>query len=92
LLILVKKAIFQNNGDDSEFGKILTYDELRSKANFFGNGPVIVCCEMSYQNFVDGSEPPKIDNDVRENLWSSYQEGLYDGVTINVEDKQFKVS
>jgi hypothetical protein len=46
---------------------------------------------MSYQTSIDGPEPQEIDNDVREKLWNSYQDGLYDGVTIQVKKKQFKV-
>jgi hypothetical protein len=59
----------------------LTYDQLRSKAAFFGNGSATVCCEMSYQVSVDANE----------GLWSSYQQGLFDTVTIQVEGKEFKV-
>jgi hypothetical protein len=29
---------------------------------------------------------------LRDSLWKSYKEGLYDGITIQVEDKEFKVS
>lgn len=47
---------------------------------------------MTYQISVDGPKQPKIDSDVREGLWSSYQEGLYDGITVHVENKQFKVT
>jgi hypothetical protein len=70
----------------------LNYSELQSKSAFFSNGSVVVCCEMTYQISVDGPKQPKIDSDVREGLWSSYQEGLYDGITVHVENKQFKVT
>jgi hypothetical protein len=46
---------------------------------------------MTYKVSVDEPEPPKIDNDVRKGLWKSYQQGLFDGVTIQVEGRQFKV-
>lgn len=79
------------NGASDGFNAFVPQAEWHSKVDFFKNGPVIVCCQMSYQISVDKPEPPKIENDIRENLWKSYQDGLYDGVTIQVEKKEFKV-
>jgi hypothetical protein len=72
------------------FPEVLNHFELHSKAAFFGNGPAVVFCEITYQ--ADGPEPSKIDKKLREDLWKSYQAGLFDGFTIQVEEKQFKVS
>jgi hypothetical protein len=91
LLILAKNYEFQQNGDYDRFDDVLTQNQLLSKAAFFGSGSATVCCEMTYKVSVDGLEPPKINHDVCKGLWKSYQQGLCDAVTIQVENKQFKV-
>jgi hypothetical protein len=81
---------FEDDEDWDIFEEILDHDELHSKVAFFGNGPVVVCCEIT--RISDVPEPAKVDNALRDSLWKSYKEGLYDGITIQVEDKEFKVS
>jgi hypothetical protein len=61
---------------------------LHSKAAFFGDGPAVVCCEITRQVVVDG---PSVDKAMREGLWKSYQAEVFNGFTIKVEKKEFKV-
>jgi hypothetical protein len=90
--ILVTTETFTQNGDWGGFFGFLKHLELHSKAAFFGNGPAVVCCEMTYQAVIDKPESPKIDKTLRESLWKSYEKGLFDGVTIQVKGKEFKVA
>jgi hypothetical protein len=65
---------------------------LYKKATAFGNDPAVVCCKIAYHTTVDQIGPSKVDKTLRKSLWKAYQNGLYDGLIIQVEGKQFKVS
>jgi hypothetical protein len=64
---------------------------LNSKAAFFENGSVVVCCEIARYVSADQINPPKVDKELRDSIWEAYKDGLYDGIIIQAEEKQFKV-
>jgi hypothetical protein len=91
-MILVTTKTFEDDEDWDGFRNVLNHDELHSNAAFFGNGPVVVCCEITRQVVVDGPESFTVDKAMRESFWKSYENGPFDGVTIQVEEKEFKVN
>jgi len=51
-------------------------------------GPTLIGCEVKHTK--KGTQ--LLPSNFRESLWNAYKNGLYDGCTIQVEDKEFKVS
>lgn len=84
-------AKFENTKIGKGFIEFLNHDELHSKVGLFGNGSATVCCEIVYKVTADSIESQKIDKTLREELWTSYQDGLCESFIIQVKDKQFKV-
>jgi hypothetical protein len=73
------------------FPKVLTGEQVLSKATFFESGKAIVCCEITHKVFDDVVEKSNPDAEFRQKLWDCCENGFHDSVTIKAEGKKFKV-
>jgi len=86
----VQKELFDDNGFGKGFDQFMSCEYFDSKKDLFEDNVVIVCCKIC--RYLSNESLPDVDSSLRQKLWKSYRDGLVDVFTIQVEQKEFKVS